>query len=120
MSIKKNMISGIIITLILSAIAKILANWLPFLGAEAIAMLLGILLGNTILNRKSLEPGMKWAEKFPIEIGIALMGLTVTLRTIENLGINGLAFILIQMTLTIVLVLWMGGEFLRSVIKPRC
>lgn len=113
MKIKANMVSGIIITLILSFVAKILANWLPFLGAEAIAMLLGILLGNTVLNRDSFAPGMKWAEKYPIEIGIALMGLTVTLRTIENLGINGLAFILIQMTLTIVIVLWMGGRLFK-------
>lgn len=107
------MISGIIITLILSAVAKVLATWLPFLGAEAIAMLLGILLGNTVLNQSSFAPGMKWAEKFPIEIGIALMGLTVTLRTIENLGINGLAFILIQMALTILVVLWMGGRVFK-------
>lgn len=113
MKIKKNMISGIIITLILSAVAKVLATWLPFLGAEAIAMLLGILLGNTVLNQSSFAPGMKWAEKFPIEIGIALMGLTVTLRTIENLGINGLAFILIQMALTILVVLWMGGRVFK-------
>lgn len=113
MKIKKTMISGIIITLILSAVAKVLATWLPFLGAEAIAMLLGILLGNTVLNQPSFAPGMKWAEKFPIEIGIALMGLTVTLRTIENLGINGLAFILIQMTLTILVVLLMGGRVFK-------
>ncbi|MBS1008848.1 YeiH family protein [Leuconostoc suionicum] len=113
MKIKKNMISGIIITLILSAVAKVFATWLPFLGAEAIAMLLGILLGNTVLNQSSFAPGMKWAEKFPIEIGIALMGLTVTLRTIENLGINGLAFILIQMALTILVVLWMGGRVFK-------
>ena len=51
------MISGIIITLILSAVAKVVATWLPFLGAEAIAMLLGILLGNTVLNQPSFAPG---------------------------------------------------------------
>lgn len=113
MKIKINMISGIIATVILSFVAKILALWLPFLGAEAIAMLLGIVLGNTVLTDAMWAPGMKWAEKFPIEIGIALMGLTVTLRTIEKLGINGLFFILIQMTLTIVIVLWLGGRLFK-------
>jgi uncharacterized integral membrane protein (TIGR00698 family) len=111
--IKANMLNGIIATVILSIIAKILAIWLPFLGAEAIAMLLGILLGNTVLTGATWAPGIKWAEKFPIEIGIALMGLTVTLRTIEKLGINGLLFILIQMTLTIVIVLWLGGRIFK-------
>lgn len=113
MRIKANMLNGIIATVILSIVAKILAIWLPFLGAEAIAMLLGILLGNTVLTGATWAPGMKWAEKFPIEIGIALMGLTVTLRTIEKLGINGLLFILIQMTLTIVIVLWLGGRIFK-------
>lgn len=113
MRIKINMINGIIATVILSFIAKILALWLPFLGAEAIAMLLGIVLGNTVLTGDTWAPGIKWAEKFPIEIGIALMGLTVTLRTIEKLGINGLVFILIQMTLTIVIVLWLGGRLFK-------
>ncbi|MBZ5962636.1 YeiH family protein [Leuconostoc gasicomitatum] len=113
MRIKANMLNGIIATVILSIIAKVLAIWLPFLGAEAIAMLLGILLGNTVLAGATWAPGIKWAEKFPIEIGIALMGLTVTLRTIEKLGINGLLFILIQMTLTIVIVLWLGGRIFK-------
>ena len=113
MRIKANMLNGIIATVILSIVAKILAIWLPFLGAEAIAMLLGILLGNTVLTGATWAPGMKWAEKFPIEIGIALMGLTVTLRTIEKLGINGLLFNLIQMTLTIVIVLWLGGRIFK-------
>lgn len=107
------MISGIIVTLVVSIIAKILAIGLPFLGAEAIAMLIGMVLGNTIFNREHYAPGMKWAEKYPIEIGIALLGLTITLRTIENLGLNGIAFILIQMTLTIAIVLWMGGRLFK-------
>ena len=38
------MISGIFVTLVVSVVAKILAVWLPFLGAEAIAMLIGIVL----------------------------------------------------------------------------
>lgn len=113
MAIKRNMILGIVATFIVSVIAKYLSVWLPFLGGEAIAMLIGIVLGNTILRHEKFAPGMKWAEKYPIEIGIALMGLTVTLRTIENLGLNGIVFILIQMVLTIVVVLWMGGRLFK-------
>ena len=113
MAIKRNMILGIVATFIVSVIAKYLSVWLPFLGGEAIAMLIGIVLGNTILRHEKFAPGMKWAEKYPIEIGIALMGLTVTLRTIENLGLNGIVFILIQMALTIVVVLWMGGRLFK-------
>lgn len=113
MKIKRKMILGIIVTLVLSIVAKFLAEFLPQLGAESIAMLLGILLGNTLFANARFAPGTKWAEKYPIEIGIALMGLTVTLKTIEQLGINGIAFVLIQMFLTIVIVLFMGGRIFK-------
>lgn len=113
MKIKRTMILGIIVTIILSVISKFLATFLPQLGAESIAMLLGIILGNTVFTNKRFAPGMKWAEKYPIEIGIALLGLTVTFKTIENLGINGIAFILIQMFLTIAVVLFMGGRLFK-------
>ncbi|WP_143807517.1 putative sulfate exporter family transporter, partial [Oenococcus oeni] len=101
MKIKKNMIKGILLTTIVSFLAKIAADYLPRLGGEAIAMLLGILIGNTVFKDEKWMPGIKWAEKFPIEIGIALMGLTVTLRTISSLKIQGVIFILFQMMATI-------------------
>ncbi|MDN6967065.1 putative sulfate exporter family transporter [Oenococcus sp. UCMA 17063] len=113
MKIKTNMIRGIFLTIALSFLAKVLANYLPTLGGEAIAMLLGILIGNTIFKDEKWMPGIKWAEKFPIEIGIALMGLTVTLRTISSLKVQGVIFILFQMIATIVFVLWIGGHFIK-------
>ncbi|MBM7544587.1 putative integral membrane protein (TIGR00698 family) [Weissella beninensis] len=108
MKIKKNMVNGIIVTLVLALFAKYLAVFLPKLGPESLAMLLGILLGNTIFANQKFAAGIKWAEKYPIEIGIALMGLTVTFTTIKTLGVNGIAFILIQMIVTICLVLYLG------------
>ncbi|WP_146627192.1 putative sulfate exporter family transporter, partial [Oenococcus oeni] len=113
MKIKKNMIKGILLTTIVSFLAKIAADYLPSLGGEAIAMLLGILIGNTVFKDEKWMPGIKWAEKFPIEIGIALMGLTVTLRTISSLKIQGVIFILFQMMATILFVLWVGRRFIK-------
>lgn len=113
MRIKQKMILGIIVTFVLAIVAKYLARFLPQLGAESIAMLCGIVLGNTLFTNARFAPGIKWAEKYPIEIGIALMGLTVTLKTIEQLGLNGVVFVLIQMTLTIAIVLFMGGRIFK-------
>ena len=68
MRIKANMLNGIIATVILSIIAKVLAIWLPFLGAEAIAMLLGILLGNTVLAGATWAPGINGPKSFPSKL----------------------------------------------------
>ncbi|EHN59667.1 YeiH family protein [Oenococcus kitaharae] len=113
MRIKRNMINGICLTLILSVAARFLAQYLPNLGAEAIAMLLGIIVGNTIFTGSKWSAGVKWAEKYPIEIGIALMGLTVTLRTIASLRIQGVIFIVLQMTATILFVMWIGQRLIK-------
>ncbi len=100
-------------TLLVSVVAKYLAIYLPFIGAESLAMLMGILLGNTVLTQSKLNSGVKWSEKYPIEIGIALLGLTVTLKTIESLGINGILFIVLQMLLTIIVAIVLGKRVFK-------
>ncbi|MDR3189758.1 MAG: putative sulfate exporter family transporter [Lactobacillaceae bacterium] len=113
MAIKQEMVPGIILTIGLALVAKMLAPWVPQLGAEALAMLIGIGLGNTIFAGRTWDSGVKWAEKYPIEIGIALLGLTITLNTIEQLGWTGFLFVLLQMTATIVFVMWVGGRIFK-------
>ncbi|TYC48178.1 putative sulfate exporter family transporter [Weissella muntiaci] len=113
MKITKKMLVGILLTLGLAVFSDFLSHYIPNIGAEALALILGMLLGNTILTNKRWEPGVKWAEKYPIEIGIALLGVEVTLTTIESLGWQGIVFILIQMTATIFFVLFIGGRLFK-------
>ncbi|WP_057755549.1 YeiH family protein [Weissella kandleri] len=108
MRIKRNMWLGIGVTLLVSILAEWLSRYIPSLGAEAIALLLGIFLGNTLLTQPQLTAGVKWSEKYPIEIGIALLGMEVTLATIEALGWQGILYIVLMMTMTIYFVMWIG------------
>ncbi|MBS9334699.1 putative sulfate exporter family transporter [Fructobacillus sp. M1-13] len=108
MKIKKSQVQGIILVLILSAISQGLAKFLPQVGAEGIAMILGILLGNLIFTNDSYAAGVKWSEKYPIEIGIALLGSTLTFKTIGQLGFQGVFFILVNMALVIGTVFLLG------------
>ncbi|POH24403.1 hypothetical protein BHU33_07315 [Fructilactobacillus lindneri DSM 20690 = JCM 11027] len=113
MGINNNMVAGIVLTLALALVAKLLSPFLPTLGAEALAMLAGIVLGNTVFANQRWGAGVKWAEKYPIEIGIALLGLNVTLQNMESLGWSGVIFILLQMALTILFVMWIGGRVFK-------
>ena len=113
MRIKKNMVAGIVLTLALALVAKLLSPFLPTLGAESLAMLAGIVLGNTVFANQRWGAGVKWAEKYPIEIGIALLGLNVTLQNMESIGWSGVIFILLQMALTILFVMWIGGRVFK-------
>lgn len=113
MKITKPMLLGIFLTFFVSIFSDVLSNFIPNLGAEAIALILGMILGNTLFTRSKWTPGVKWSEKYPIEIGIALLGIEVTLSTIQSLGLQGIVYIIILMTLTIIFVMFIGGRLFK-------
>lgn len=113
MKITKKMWVGIVLTFALSLVSVGLATYLPKLGAESIALLLGLLLGNLVFTNKRWASGVKWSEKFPIEIGIALLGFQLTLKTIEELGWQGAVFTLVQMAIVITFIVWAGQKVFK-------
>ncbi|CAK8053892.1 YeiH family protein [Eupransor demetentiae] len=119
MRIKSKDWLGLILTLIWSIIAMGLAKFLPQFGAESIAMLGGIVLGNTFFNADKYASGVKWAEKYPIEIGIALLGATLTFSTIGKLGWQGIVFIILNMALIILVVDLIGKYIFKVDLKSR-
>ncbi|MBS0949060.1 putative sulfate exporter family transporter [Weissella minor] len=111
--IKKEMWQGILLTFGVAVVAKLLAPYLPALGGETLAMFIGLGLGNTFFSDSHWGSGVKWSEKYPIEVGIAILGLTLTLSTIASLQWRGLLFILAIMMLTITFVMWIGQKVFR-------
>ncbi|MDF7626712.1 putative sulfate exporter family transporter [Leuconostocaceae bacterium ESL0723] len=108
MKITKKHWLGIIVVLVISLLAQFLAIYLPQLGAESIAMIVGIVLGNTLFTADRYGAGVKWSEKYPIEMGIALLGATLTLKTLAGLGLNGIAYIIVNMAAVIGIVYVLG------------
>ena len=92
---------GLILSIAVAAISRLLALFVPQLGRATIAILLGILLGNTFFKQKSLAVGTKFSESKLLEISVVLLGATVTFQTIAQIGLKGILFILIQMSVTI-------------------
>ncbi|WP_137626984.1 YeiH family protein [Lactiplantibacillus pingfangensis] len=106
----KVILPGLGTSLVIALISQLLAQRVPALGAATIAILLGILLGNTVLRQPQLAKGTKFAESKLLEYSVMLLGATMTVQTIGQIGIWGVGFILIQMTVTIVGALWLGNR----------
>ncbi len=70
------------------AFSRLLAIYLPQLGGATIAILLGILLGNTFFKQPVLAIGTKFAESKLLEFSVFLLGATVTAQTIAQIGIK--------------------------------
>lgn len=106
MAIKRNMVAGILLTLAVSIVAKLLSPYLPSLGGEALAMLMGIVLGNTLFAHERWNAGVKWAEKYPIEIvNLAGIGLNLKWATIKSSGATFLGYGLVTIIFQVVLAL---------------
>ena len=93
---------GFLVCLVIALIAQGVAKFFPSIGAALFAIGLGILCGNTFLNRPVFDSGTKFSERSLLEYSIVLTGATLLLRDILALGWNGLPFIACQMALTIV------------------
>ncbi|WP_462259158.1 YeiH family protein [Vagococcus teuberi] len=106
----QTLLPGLLLSLGVACLSKIIAIWLPSLGAGTIAILLGILLGNIFFNHPIWQKGTKFSEKTLLELSIVLLGTTVTFQTIAQIGGSGVIFIMLQMTITILAAYFIGKK----------
>ncbi|MGO2299190.1 YeiH family protein [Paucilactobacillus nenjiangensis] len=93
----REVLPGLILSVIVAIISKVLAIWLPQLGGATIAILLGIVLGNLYFKQGFLAKGTKFSESRLLEYSVVLLGFTVTFQTLGEVGINGVAYIILMM-----------------------
>lgn len=94
-------IPGLLLALLLTIIAKLLALVIPYIGAPALALFLGIILGNLWLKQPIWLRGTRFAESRLLEYAIVLLGGLITFTTLFELGVSGILFIVIQMGITL-------------------
>jgi uncharacterized integral membrane protein (TIGR00698 family) len=82
----------------------------PALGALTVAVLLGALLANTVDLPASLSPGLRFASRNLLRAGVVLLGLSVTLDQVRQLGWDGIAILTLVVAATFALTAWLGGR----------
>lgn len=104
----KNILPGFIICIAIANISKYLGAFIPTIGSATLSIIIGIITRNTICTKKIYHKGSKFAESNLLSYSIVLLGGTLSVKTILNLGIWGVGFILTQMTITIISALFIG------------
>jgi uncharacterized integral membrane protein (TIGR00698 family) len=110
MSKLQPILPGLILSFIVAAVAKVLALWVPQLGGATLAILLGIILGNTFFNQKQYAQGTKFSESRLLEYSVVLLGFTVTFQTISEMGIRGFVYIVLMMIVVIIAAYFIGKK----------
>lgn len=115
----KNKLSGIIIVAILAAISWVMAETTLAknlnLSALTIAILIGMLLGNTVYPKIEAQTiqGINFSKAFLLRAGIVLYGFRITLQDISSVGINAVASDAIMLITTFFITMWLGVRLLK-------
>lgn len=84
---------GVILCSIIGVAALFLSSCIP-LGAVAIAIILGIVVGNFIKPGKKFKNGIKFSEKHILSFAIALMGINLNFLILKELGYRSILLVI--------------------------
>ncbi|MGO2192783.1 MAG: YeiH family protein [Brachybacterium sp.] len=78
---------GVVLALVVAAASILVSRMLPGISALVIAIAAGILAANLTTLPRSLTPGLSFAAKKLLRVGIVLLGLQVVLGDLLDLGV---------------------------------
>jgi uncharacterized integral membrane protein (TIGR00698 family) len=88
--------AGLLIILVISIFAKGLESWFPLVGSLLFAIIIGILLRNTIALPESWTPGIQFTLKRLLKVAIVFLGAGLSLVEILSIGQSALWVIFIS------------------------
>lgn len=106
----KKLIPGLILCVLIGIFAEFIGGIFPTVGAATFAIFTGILLGNTIFKSSKYDEGTKFSEKDLLNYSIVLMGASLNIKEILELGVSGLVYIVLLMALTITTTYFIGRK----------
>ena len=102
--------SGLIIVIIVATLATVLSKFI-LVGSITLAIILGIIVGNSITLSKTYDDGISYAQKSILSFAIALMGVNLDFSILSSLGIKTLFLIIAGMIVTIYSAILLGKIF---------
>ncbi len=108
---------GLLLTGVLTALAIYIGDipWFSSmgLGALTLAILFGIIVGNTFypVAKPYSDEGVKFAKHYLLRTGIILYGFRLTFQQIADVGATGLIIDAIMLTSTFLIAMWVGRKY---------
>ena len=106
----KDILPGLLVSIVVALVGIFIAKFIPKLGAGTISIFLGMFVGNLFLNQDIFQKGYKFSETNILSYSIVLLGATLSVNTLLELGIGGFIFIILQMTITIIGAIYIGKK----------
>lgn len=88
---------GILACITIAIASKLLAEFIPKLGAATLSIFIGIIFGNFLGKKDFLNKGTKFCEHTLLSISIVLLGGTLNFSSLLHIGVRGISFIILEM-----------------------
>ena len=109
-NIRMHLLYGIVLCAVLGMAGKLISGYLP-LGSVAIAILIGMIIGNVVKPGKKFATGITFSEKKILSLAIALMGVNLDYAILKDLGYGSIVLIIAAMGVTIGSAVLLGRVF---------
>lgn len=107
------LIPGLILVLVIAIVARLASGFLPpAVNAVIIAILLGLLIKNTVTVPSSFQPGIKFSLQRLLRFAIILLGIRLSFIEVVQIGAQSLLIIVLAMSVAL-LVTYFGGRLLK-------
>jgi uncharacterized integral membrane protein (TIGR00698 family) len=100
--------SGVLLLFIIAGAAKYLGTLFPLIGSILFAILIGIIINNTIGVHEVFQPGISLTLKKLLKAAVVMLGVSLSVADILHIGRQSLFIILASVILGIVMTVWFG------------
>ncbi|MFF8381413.1 YeiH family protein [Streptomyces sp. NPDC015661] len=104
----RTLVSGLAVTALATAVAAAAHRALPSISPTVAAVVLGVLAANLGLLPAACGPGLQFAAKRLMRLGVALLGLNLALGDVLGLGWEVLAMVTAVVAVTFLGTRWLG------------
>lgn len=91
---------GLLLVVACTAAAAAIGGALASVSTLVVAVIIGALVGNLGLATPSTQPGLTFAAKRVLRVGVVLLGLRLSLTDISSLGPRGVAVVAVTVAVT--------------------
>lgn len=104
-------VPGLLLTIAVALLARFISPYLGQIGSVTIAIILGMIISNTLSLSSHFSAGVKLSEKQLLSFAIMLLGFNLHLKSLAEIGLLPLIIIVIVQLITIMTGLWLGRLF---------
>lgn len=101
---------GLLLALVMAAVAILLGQWIPLIGSSIFAIVLGILANQFFSLPAVVRPGLQFSAKKNLQYAIILLGFSLSIRQVSQVGISSLRISLITIALAFLSAYFLGRK----------